>query len=162
MTSEIITIISVAITVMLAMIAGTWKISNSINGVKLSFTDQIGRIKSVQNRQDLKIDTLWEVYGEEAIREARTHGFTESRSPDHVTEKAIALLTDSMYNTLVISGNHLLEIESNPKEVAFQLFVDNKEVFEKVSEENNIPLKVFVGISRIIIDRCLDSKLGNV
>ncbi len=162
MTEEIIAITSAAITIILAIIVGTWKISNSINGVRISFADEISRVKSIQNRQDLKIDTLWEIYGEEAIREARTHGFTESRSPDHVTEKAIALLTNTMYNTLVNSGDHLLEIESNPKEVAFQLFVENKEIFEKVSRENDIPLKVFVGISRIIIDRCLDSKLGNV
>ncbi len=161
MNVEVTAITIAAITLMLSVIAGTWKISNSINEIKLSFNDSIGKVRSVQNRQDLKIDILWEVYGEEAIREARQHGYTESRSPDHITKKAIALLTDSMYNTLVTSGNHLLEIESKPKEVAFQLFVDNKEIFEKISQENDIPLKVFVGISRIIIDRCLDDILGN-
>ena len=67
-----------------------------------------------------------------------------------------------MYNTLVISGNELLDIDSNPKEMAFQLFINNKEIFERISKENDVPIKVFVGISRTIIDRCLDSKLGNV
>lgn len=151
MNTETIAIVSAVITVILAVIAGTWKVSNSINV-----------IRSAQYRQDLKIDTLWEIYGEEAIREARIQGFTRSRSPEHITEKAIALLTDSMYNALVDSGNHLLETEKNPREVAFQLFIDNKEIFEKVSQENDISLKVFVGISRIITDRCLESKLGNV
>ncbi len=150
MNAEIIAIVSITFTIIIAVITATWKISNSINNVR-----------NLQIEQGVKIDTLWDIYGEEAIREARAHGFTEHSSPDVVTEKAIALLTDNMYNTLVDSGNRLLNTGENPKDLGFQLFVENKTMFERIGEENNISLKVFVGISNVIISRCLDIKLGN-
>lgn len=161
MNDEIIAIIIAFTTIVFAVIGATWKVTNSINDNKNTLLSEINYVRNVQTSQGVKIDTLWDIYGEEAIRESRTHGFTEHRSPDVVTDKAIALLTDSMYNTLVDSGNRLLETADNPKSLGFQLFVDNKKMFEKIGEENNISLKVFVGITNVIISRCLDAKLGN-
>ncbi len=161
MNDEIIAIIAALITIAFAVIGATWKVTNSINDNKNKLLGEINYVRNVQTSQGVKIDTLWDIYGEEAIRESRTHGFTEHRSPDEVTEKAIALLTDSMYNSLIDSGKKLLEIENNPKDLGFKLFVENRSMFEKIGEDNNISLKIFVGLSNVIMSRCLDDKLGN-
>lgn len=93
----------------------------------------------------VKVDTLWEIYAEEAIRDARSAGMVATRSPEKPTEK----FNDTVSNGLVqgiekyVSG--ISDLTESPYDMAIKTWNKYSEELLIISKKEDISPRALFG-----------------
>jgi len=97
-----------------------------------------------------KVETLWEIYAEDAIRQARTSGMVAAKSPLAPTKKWDAILTNGGPGLEEIESDakQLAEILNSPYDVAIELWARHKN--ELLAENGEEPVQVLWGTLLVV------------
>jgi hypothetical protein len=93
----------------------------------------------------VKVNTLWEIYAEEAIREARTTGMVAARSREKPTEKLNGAVPDSLRIEIEEEITNITSIMHSPYDIAIEIWTKHSKELLIISEEEDIPPSALFG-----------------
>ena len=131
--------IGVVVTVFIAVVGAVWQMARRIGQIE-------GHI--AQNR--FKIDTLWDIYGVDAIREARMSGLTERHSRESPTRKWDESLPGALRDRIAaeIEQRRSLEHSDRCVQVMSVLIEDLK----SAARETGLSLSSLFGVIQVLCD----------
>ena len=96
-----------------------------------------------------KMDTLWDIYAEDAIRNARTSGMVAANSPLAPTKKWDVILNGgSDLEEIAADARQLAEILNSPYDIAIELWARHKE--QLLSHSGEEPVQVLWGTLLVV------------
>jgi hypothetical protein len=134
----LIAVIGGSVSVLLA-VAAAWRIAIS----KTNETNiAIARI-------EVKLDTLWRIYAEDAIRQARTAGMVASKSPESPTREWEEMIPDTLLESIHL---YLSTVRSqhSQMEAAILIFNQFEDQLIDIARLNHISPPVIFGVIYII------------
>ena len=90
----------------------------------------------------LKADTLWEIYGEEVIRDARNSGMIASRSAEAPTAEWNTLVSEDLVVEIQDQVVSLAEALDSPYDIFIEVWQVHKEELVQASRNSNISISV--------------------
>lgn len=86
----------------------------------------------------IKVDTLWQIYAEDAIREARLAGMVASQSKEQPTEKWTGIVPDELAvqieQDIIIATQYI----NSPYDISVEIWNKHSEELLAVSREQNV------------------------
>lgn len=131
-----------------------------IEEFKKETSDDIHEIKELLAVTGLKVDTLWQIYAEEAIRDAKTSGIVASRSRVRPTKKFTNIIGDDLERTLNAEAETLSCVLASAYDVAVELWVKHKAALVNSSLDAHVPLKETWGALVVICDNAMHAFNG--
>ncbi len=174
-TEIIVAIVSAIAIVIVAIIASVESSRRSSASRESALVDKIDDVKQdLADKIDdnckqliciaLKVDTLWEIYGEEVIRQARNSGMIASRSAEVPTAEWNALVSEDLSDEIQDRAMSLAdELElANELESPYDIFVEIWQVYREelvqVSRDKNISVSTVTSGVLQICGNALNSK----
>ncbi len=106
----------------------------------------------------LKADTLWEIYGEEVIRNARNSGMIASRSAEAPTAKWNTLVSEDLSDEIQDQAVSLADELDSPYDIFVEVWQVHKEELVWASRNGNISIFVVAGGVLQICGNALNSQ----
>jgi hypothetical protein len=133
MDTEIIVAIIVGITTVIAAIIAAYGTASAASRKLAISLAQVA----------VKVDTLWEIYAEEAIREARVQGIVAARSPEAPTDK----FNDMVSSGLIVRIERHISINNDcdPYDMAIEVWNRYSEELLDISRVNDVSLNALFG-----------------
>lgn len=117
--------------------------NNLIDKIEDTRKDLAGKIES-NTRQliciALKADTLWEIYGEEVIRNARNAGMIATRSAEAPTAEWSLLVTDDLVTEIEDRATTLAYVLDSPYDIFVEVWKAHKEELVRISRDKNVSI----------------------
>lgn len=112
MSPEVETALIVGISTILVAIIGAYAASRRAVGAKIEeavekVVDKLNDAMLRIGQMQIKLDTLWSIYAEDAIRKARDTGMVASNSPLYPTEKWFSLVPDHTMHNIMLDARGL-------------------------------------------------------
>lgn len=107
-----------------------------------------------------KIDILWEIYAEEAIRKAKDAGMLAARSPLRPTKNWDDIMPYDLGAEIKQDANEYAQHFHSPYDITVELWGKHKAELLKVADSANIPIKVLFGVLHALAKNALE-KLEN-
>ena len=113
---------------------------DKINDIRKDLVEKI----EVNSRQliglTLKTDTLWEIYGEEVIRNARNSGMIASRSAEAPTAEWDTLISKDLVIEIQDQATSLADELDSPYDIFVEVWQAHKEELVLVSRKKNVSI----------------------
>jgi hypothetical protein len=135
MDAEIIVAIIIAVATVVAAIIAAYSTASAANR---KFAISLAEIA-------VKVNTLWEIYAEEAIREARTTGMVAARSRESPTEKFNGVVPNSLRIEIEEEITSITSILHSPYDIAIEIWTKHKKELLIISEEEDVPPSALFG-----------------
>ena len=109
-----------------------------------STREQVTRIEKEFAAMSVKVSTLWTIYAEDAIREARASGMIGSRSKEVPTDKWAAVVPDDLDQRIRLSIIEISQILNSPYDVTVEVWAEySDELLEVAISEDISPRALF-------------------
>ena len=93
----------------------------------------------------VKVDTLWRIYAEDAIREARMGGLLERKSAERPTDKWDSIVSADLNGRIYEDISTLVKIH-DPYDVAVHVWREHHETFVSIAEEHDLTHSQVLGV----------------
>ncbi len=120
-------------------------LADKIDGVKEDLRKEIESNARQLIGMALKTDTLWEIYGEEVIRNARNSGMIASRSAEAPTAKWNTLVSEDLSDEIQDQAVSLADELDSPYDIFVEVWQVHKEKLVWASRNSDISIFVVAG-----------------
>jgi len=117
-------------------------------------------IKKVVILNELKVTTLWEIYVEDAVRNAKKNGFVASQSRVAPTAKLAEVLDEDVQEQIRIDADKLSRYISSPYDIAIEIWSMHKKELVNGARKADMPVSAIWGSVVVIISNVLDDNGG--
>jgi hypothetical protein len=120
--------------------------------------EELAEIRRTITVNELKVNTLWEIYAEDAIRAAQKGGLLASQSSVRPTEKLSALIPLELQEILASEAISMYTYLSSPYDIAIELWIANKKFLACSADEIDMPLRdAWAGVVTIVYNALYDA-----
>ena len=105
--------------------------------------------------QAIKIDLLWEIYAEDAVREARAAQLVRKNSPVEQTEQWYNLISTELQMKLLEEATDAVRITSSPYDAAVEIYAAYRHELNAIADENDISYKAIFGAVVVLCQRLM-------
>lgn len=113
-------------------------------------------IKKIVTLNELKVSTLWEIYVEDAVRNAKRTGYVASQSRVSPTEKLEEVLDLELQEQIRADAARLSEYISSPYDIAIEVWSMHKQEVVSGARKADIPVSAIWGSIVVIISNALE------
>ena len=115
-------------------------------------------IKKIVTLNELKVNTLWEIYAEDAIRSAKQIGFVASQSTMRPTKKLQEVIDMELQEQIRQESLAISKYLSSPYDIAIEIWSNHRKTLIRNSKEADVAVAVTWGSIVTIVSNTLASK----
>jgi hypothetical protein len=106
----------------------------------------------------LKVDTLWEIYAEDAIRTAKTAHLIAAQSAVRPTGKFREIISPELCETIYTDALIMSDYIVSPYDIAVEIWNKHKKELVERSNETNISIRAIWGAVVVLCENAVNDK----
>lgn len=132
-------------TVIVAVVAAYASVRQANRKELSDIRASIGKVSQQVSVNEVKVNTLWEIYAEDAIRSAQKGGLVAARSAVRPTEKLKLIMSEELQADIQEETAALSTYISSPYDIAIEIWMKHRKELLYCSKKADIPAKASWG-----------------
>ncbi len=141
--------------ILIAIITVIGSVAAAVLAANRAVGDRLDTIEKSQAAGAVKLDTLWRIYAEDAISEARRAGLVQRNSPIAVTHRWEVVMPDSLLIEITQGIERAKAFTGEPYDVSLLVVGELQVRLSAYAREADVPMRALVGAIHTMAERAL-------
>lgn len=152
LSDSIINLIGVIVSAVLAYFT-------AVAATRRSIDERIEQLRRERAAEKVKLDLLWEIYAEDAVRESRRARLVQAHSAEQPTRTWIDLLPDGEHERLLTQIKTMSYVNGlSAYDMAVEVATNNMRLLHSVAQQNDISMSSAIGVLVVMCKRAIGER----